>query len=123
MGLAFAKLARWPEAAQRQKRAITIDPNDPRSFVALSTALRQMNQRQEAVTYALRAAQLTQFKDLESLVSLADAYADVGLWKEAIETTEKGLAISQTTDKQLAAQLRIRLVELRRQSKSTASKP
>ena len=123
MGLAFAKLTRWHEAAQRHKRAITIDPNDPRSFVALSTALRQMNQRQEAVTYALRAAQLTQFKDLESLVSLADAYADVGLWKEAIETTEKGLAISQTTDKQLAAQLRIRLVELRRQSKSTASKP
>ncbi|MEI8380920.1 MAG: tetratricopeptide repeat protein [Planctomycetota bacterium] len=117
MGLALAKLARWPEAIQRQQKAITIDPNDPRPFVALSVALRQSGQRQESVKYARRAAQLTEYKDLEALIGLADAYADDGHWKEAIETTEKGLAIAQTANKQLAAQLRIRLVELRRQGK------
>lgn len=117
MGLALAKLARWSEAIERQKKATTIDPNDPGPFLALSVALRQSGQRREAIKYARRAAQLTQHKDLETLIGLADAYADSGQWKDAIEATEQGLAIAQSTNKQIAAQLRIRLVELRQHGK------
>lgn len=113
MGLALAGQKRWTEAVERQKRAIEIDPNDANPFVAASQAFRQTGETEAAVKYAIRAAQLTKFEHLEALTNLADACAAANRWDDAIEATQKALEIAQPRNRQLAAQLRIRLVELR----------
>ncbi len=113
MGLAFAKLGRWPEAVERHSKAVAIDPKAANSVLELSRVLRRAGKPDDALKYGLRAARLTRFAEPEVLLNLADAYAADGRWDDAVRTAEQSLTVTQARQPLLAPRIRIRLDELR----------
>jgi tetratricopeptide (TPR) repeat protein len=113
LGLSLAKLERFDEAIACFQRALTIDPKHAGAFQGISHALRLAGNAAEAVRYARRAARLTEFKNADVLVSLADAYADAGRIPEAIQTVERALDLARTSSPHLAPRVQRRLEELR----------
>ena len=107
MGLALAKLERWTEAVGRFTKAVTIDPKAANACLSLSQALRRLGKADDAISYGLRGARLTNFEEPEALLNLAEAYADVGRWQDAVRTAEQALAVARQP--QLATQIRSRL--------------
>lgn len=113
MGLVLARLDRWPEAALRFSKATSIDPSAASSVLALSQAQRHQHQLTTALETGQHAVRLTRSQNAETLLNLADIYADLGKWDEAIETAEKLLALVESRDPQSATQVRRRLVDYR----------
>lgn len=91
-GLALVKLGRWPDAADRFRRTVAIDPNHAGALQGLSHALREIGQPADAIAPALRAAKLTGFAQADVLVALAEAYAAAGQVAEARAAAAKALA-------------------------------
>jgi tetratricopeptide (TPR) repeat protein len=112
-GLALAKLARWDEAVQHFRQVVTIDPAHAGGCQALAHALRQTGQFDEALGYARRAASLSRFENADVLLTLAEVYADLGRFGEAVEAANKALDAAQKHSPQSAPQIRQRLDELR----------
>ncbi|MBO0697785.1 MAG: tetratricopeptide repeat protein, partial [Zavarzinella sp.] len=81
--LALIRLDRWADAADRLRRVLRIDPTHAAGSRSLAVALLHLNRTAEAVRYAWRAARLTEFRDPETLVTLADAYSNAGRLPEA----------------------------------------
>jgi tetratricopeptide (TPR) repeat protein len=113
LGLSLAKLERHDEAISCFRRALTIDPKHAGACQGLSHALRQEGKFTEAVRFASRAARLTDYKNADVLLSLADAYADTGRTAEAIGAAEKALDVARKTNPSLMPQLSQRLEEWR----------
>lgn len=113
MGLALAKLERWPDAVERLRQSVTIDPQGMQAMVMLSQALRQSSQLEESIAYAKKAAQLSGYQEPEVVVNLSDSYAAAGQWNEAIQAAEKGLAAAQSHRPRMVPQLRQRLDDYR----------
>lgn len=112
-GLALAKLHRWPEASERFRRVVKIDPNHASGFEALSHTLLQQDQREEALRCAQRAAALTDFKNANILITLSEAYAATGSFGEAGETAAKALAAAEAANAKLTPPVRSRLEAFR----------
>lgn len=113
-GLALAKLSRWPEAGQRFRLALTIDPKHAEACQGMSHVLRQQGEMQEALRYALRADKLTNHQNASMLLTLAEAYADAGQLSEAEATAAKALQVARTTASDLTPRIRESLEEWRR---------
>jgi len=118
MGLAYARLNRWPDAAERFAKAVKVDPQAATSMVALSQALRRQGKSDEAIPYAVRAVDLTSSVEPDALLNLAESYAEVANWKEAVEAEEKALKAAQSRQPQLAPQIRSRLEMFRKHRKN-----
>jgi tetratricopeptide (TPR) repeat protein len=112
LGLALLQLRRVPDAVQCFRRVIAIDPNHAGGCQGLSHALRGQGQPSEALRYARRAARLTEFKNPDVLLTLADCYADVGRLAEADETATRALDAAQGNP-QVLSQIRWRVEEIR----------
>jgi tetratricopeptide (TPR) repeat protein len=113
MGLAYLKLKRWSEAADRFKAAIKIDPQDVSSCVSLSDVLGQMEKWSDAVVYARQAVTLTNSAEPNLLKNLAAAYSKNGQLDEAIKAAEQALKVAQSTQPALVPHLQIMLDQLR----------
>jgi tetratricopeptide (TPR) repeat protein len=113
LGLSLAKLERLDEAIAYFRRALTIDPKHAGACQGLSHALRQEGKAAEAVRYARRAARLTDYKNADVLVSLADAYSDAGRTPEAVQAAERALDVARTNGPNLVPQVQRRLEEWR----------
>lgn len=113
IGLALAKLERWPDAVERLRKSVKIDPQGVQAMVTLSQTLRRVEQLEESITYAKNAAQLSGYEEPEIILNLSDAYADAGQWNDAIQAAEKGLAAAQKYRPRLVPQLRQRLADYR----------
>jgi tetratricopeptide (TPR) repeat protein len=109
IGLALARLERWTEAAERFTRVVQIDPNDVGGYHGLSQALRQANKPDEAVSFALRAAELTRFQDTDVLLNLAESYADAGRRVDAAKVAGDALDAARAGNRRLEPQVRVRL--------------
>lgn len=93
LGHALLKLNRWPEAAEAFRTATAIDPKNADAFHGAAHALRMQKQPAEAVRYARRAAQLTDRRVADVLITLADAYEDAGRTADARATAEEARAV------------------------------
>ena len=83
-----------PAAIDLWKKALTLEPDWPRVLNNLAWILatcpdEKVNNPVEALQYAQKACELTQFKHPDLLSSLAAAYAANQRFTEAIETAEK----------------------------------
>jgi tetratricopeptide (TPR) repeat protein len=112
-GLALIKLENWAEAADRFRRALAVDPNHAGSSQGLAHALKQQGKAAEAVRYAWRAARLTDFRELDVLVTLAECYADAGRNPEAAAAAVRALELDAAGSGTLGLDTRRRLEVLR----------
>jgi predicted CXXCH cytochrome family protein len=122
LGLALSSLNRWPEAEQRFRKALAIDPNHAGASQGLSHALRQKGDFEESLRFALRAAKLTQFENLDILITLADSYASADRPLEAGKAAAKALAASQAGKSRLAPENRLRLELLQDRARRAAKR-
>lgn len=113
IGLALARLDRLPEAVEHFQLSLEIDPKRADSCWSLSLVLRKQGRLREAVRLARRAARLTDYRELEVLVTLAETCAEAGNTQEAGDAAAKALDAAQTRSTQLAPHTRQRLEELR----------
>ncbi len=120
IGLSLLKLSRWPDAEDCFRQALKINPNHAGACQALSHALRQQGETAEALHFAQEAARLTQFGNVDVLVTLAEAYADAGRLDEAGETAAKALAASQTGKIKISPEIRARLEALHDRARQAA---
>lgn len=91
IGLALLKLDRWAEADERFRRVIAIDPQHAGGFQGLAEALRRQQKPAEAVRYAWRAGKLTEFREPDVLVTLAEVYSAARRNPEAAAAAAKAL--------------------------------
>lgn len=117
MGLALMKLARWDEAGDAFRLALEIDPNHAGACQGLSHVLREGGLVQDALRYAVRAARLTEFRNADILVTLAETYDLAGRSAEAEGAAEKALDAAQNYDPRLVPQIRRRVDGLRKGSR------
>jgi tetratricopeptide (TPR) repeat protein len=117
LGLALTSLDRLPEAVTCFRQALTIDPRHAGACQGLGHALREQGESAEALRYARRAARLTHDKNADVLLTLVEAYADMGRFDEASDTAARALAAAQTSDPKLVPQIRRRLEELRQMTR------
>jgi len=91
-GLALNGAARWEEAAERLELALSINPTDANICLALCQAHRGLQQPEEALRYAYRAARLTEFSDIQSLEFLATEYRRSKRYDDAAAIIRRALA-------------------------------
>lgn len=76
---------------------------------ARPSAFPQQGQSSDALLFALRAARLTQFKNLDILITLADSYEDADRPQEAGDTAAKALTAAKAGKATLAPAVRLRM--------------
>ena len=76
----------------------------------------------EALRFARRAAQLTQFRDPDMLIALAESYLDVGRTTEAEDMAARALGAARTSSPDIQAQIHARVDELRARAKQALIK-
>jgi len=115
LALAYFKLEDNRRAAANWKEALMLKPESPEVLNNLAWLLAtsddaNFREPAQALKYAEKACDLTQYAEPEKLDTLAVAYAAVGNFPQAIATTEKAieLAISQG-EKELADELQSRI--------------
>jgi tetratricopeptide (TPR) repeat protein len=113
MGLAYLKLKRWSDAADRFKAAIKIDPQDVSSCVSLCEVLGQMEKWSDVVVYARQAVDLTNSAEPNLLKTLAVAHSKNGQLDEALKAAEQALKVAQSAQPALVPHLQILLDQLR----------
>jgi tetratricopeptide (TPR) repeat protein len=112
-GLALVKLGQWADAEARFHKALDVDPNHAGALQGLAHALRQQGRPAEAVRPAWRAAKLTDFREPDVLVTLADAYADAGRAPEAAAAAARALEGADAGPARLTFDVRQRLEQLK----------
>ncbi|MCI0377567.1 MAG: tetratricopeptide repeat protein [Gemmataceae bacterium] len=108
-GLSLLLLGSWKEAETHFRQVVRIDPKHAGGFQGASHALQRQNRSEEALRFAVRAAQLTQHENADILVTLSDAYAAVGRGANAIEAAKQALANGKSGGGRLSPQVRERL--------------
>ena len=99
LGVAFATEGRFAEAIKNYYKAIQINPNFSGALNNLAWVLAthpdpQIRNGKEAVELAERACRLTKNEQPSYLGTLAAAYAEAGLFSDAIATAEKARAVA-----------------------------
>lgn len=98
LGVALAKSGRIDEAIRSYRTAIGLDPNHAAAHCNIALLLathREPGVRNgaEALRCAQKACDLTQSKNLQSLLALAAAHAEVGNFDEARRAAESAIAL------------------------------
>ncbi len=65
------------------------------AWIYATSPLTHIRDGDEAVTLALKACELTSFKEVEALDTLAAAYAEAGNFEKAIEYQERAIDLCQ----------------------------
>ncbi|MBI2803582.1 MAG: hypothetical protein HYX68_01195 [Planctomycetes bacterium] len=111
-GTALLKLDRVAEAGKLFGLTVTIDPRHALGNQAYSETLRRQGQAEKAVTYARKAARLTEWKSPEIMLTLADAYLAAQRPREAREALDTALNAALASNSPLAPSIRARLREM-----------
>ncbi|HKZ79700.1 MAG TPA: tetratricopeptide repeat protein [Pyrinomonadaceae bacterium] len=85
----------WPNAEREYKRAIELDPNDPRSHQFYSWFLAEHGREEEAITEAKRAQQLDPISP-EQGIYLGQVLLFVRHYDEAIDVLQKTVELDKT---------------------------
>ncbi|MEK6257570.1 MAG: tetratricopeptide repeat protein [Planctomycetota bacterium] len=119
-GLALVKLERWPDVIARFRKLLVIDPNHIEGCLGLNRALRVQGQPDEALPFAVRAAELSRDENLDVLLALAETHAEVGQFKDAESTANKMLKVAVIRNPNMLPEIRRRLIEWRGRSAKAA---
>jgi tetratricopeptide (TPR) repeat protein len=117
LGLALAKMGSTAEARATFMRVLAIDPNHAGACQGLSHALRGTGQDAESLRYAARAAKLTNYQNVDILLSLVDAYAASERYADAQDIAEKALAAAKANGSDIIPQIESRLRAIRSQTR------
>lgn len=90
-GQCLSQLGRYPEAALAYLRSLTIDPNQTDCSRELRRTLRERFTAEESLPHAIEAVKITQARQLELLIGLAEIYRDLHQTVEARQV----LAVAQ----------------------------
>jgi tetratricopeptide (TPR) repeat protein len=116
-GLALLKLGRLADAEQNFRKVLVIDPKHAGGYQALSAALRQQGRLAEALRFARKATRLTNFANVDVLLTLADVSAEAGRYADAEDAAVKALTAARDTSPEILPQIRARLDEIRGRAK------
>ena len=112
-GLVLTKLKRLPEAIERFRGVLVIDPDHLEACLSLGQSLRQVGKPQEAIKVVQRAARLTGHRNPDILAALAETFAEAGDWGHAADAAAEALEATRSSNSALATQIRGRLVVFR----------
>ena len=104
LGIAYDKLGKYDEAIGHYEKAILLDPGYTNAYnnLALLYTMREYKQYfipHKAINLAKKACELTNYKDSETLDTLAEAYAASGDYDKAIEYELEARAFSPADKK------------------------
>ncbi|MFA5239650.1 MAG: tetratricopeptide repeat protein [Phycisphaerae bacterium] len=96
LGVAYSRLGRNKEAIQNFTRAIELEPNNAKALHNLAWMLATTDKASvedinQAVKYAERACELTEYKNIVFLDTLAVTYAVAGRFEDAVKATERAI--------------------------------
>jgi tetratricopeptide (TPR) repeat protein len=111
-GMALSKQERWADAEVQFRKTLKIGPKHSGANQGLSEALRHQGQAKEAVRFARRAVRWGDPKNVEALLTLADAYVAANRTSDARTTLEEALDIAEPNNPSLAQTIRKRLHQL-----------
>jgi tetratricopeptide (TPR) repeat protein len=83
-------------------------------------ALSRQGNLTRALAYARRAARYSDFKNLDILLTLTDAYEELGRYAEAADAADNALNVALNSNAQSAPQILKRLERLRIRARSPA---
>jgi tetratricopeptide (TPR) repeat protein len=112
IGAALAAQGKLAEAAQHYREALQLQPDLPEVLNNLAWLLATANDTQlrngaEAVRSAKRACELTRYQEAVFVGTLAASYAEDGQFEEARNTTQKAIALAESSGQaELAARNR-----------------
>jgi tetratricopeptide (TPR) repeat protein len=89
LGIANKHLGSLDTAVEYFRKALILRPDDIEVCCELAMILLKQNKPKEALAFALRAADLTKYKDIPALELLASAYAAAGRFDNAAKTTQQ----------------------------------
>ena len=99
LGKAFAQQGRVEEAVKYYRQALRLNPNWPEvlnslAWVHATNENTELRNGPVAVQLALRACELTGYKNANFLDTLAAAYAEAGSFRKAVRTAEMALDLA-----------------------------
>jgi len=89
LGIAEKRLGSLDPAVEYFRKALILRPDDVEVCCELAMILLKQNKPKDALTFALRAADLTKYKDIPALELLASAYAATGRLDNAAKTKQQ----------------------------------
>lgn len=109
LGVALAREGKAEEAVVWFRRALEADANSVESLLWLASLLGtnkypQLRNSEEAIRLATKACELTHHRDPAALTALADACAEAGRRKEALQAAATALPLAQSVGNQRLAQ-------------------
>ena len=113
MGLVLARLKRLPEARNKFKEALEIEPDRPDALQAFIFVAIESGQPKEALPYAERIVKMTGSQDVHALMMLADVYQSADMIPHAIQANEIAMKLAPSQDPAAAAKILTSLRSLR----------
>lgn len=115
-GSVYEEQQRFDKAIEDYLRATKLDDSSPAAFYNVaslwaSCPKARLRNGKQAVRFATRAAELTEFNDWEVLDTLAAGYAECGNFKKAVHWQMKAVALAETPYEIKAASSRLDLYE------------
>lgn len=104
MGLVLAQLNRLPEATDRFREALEIEPDHADAINAMIAALRRRTEP-EAIAYAERAAEETEYRNFGILLVLSDIYAAAKRYEAAIRSATAARRFVELERPEIAARI------------------
>lgn len=104
IGLTLTQLNRLPEATDRFREALEIEPDHSGAIHAMIAALRRRTEA-EAITYAERAAEETEYRNFGLLLVLSDIYAAAKRHDAAIRSATAARRFVEVERPEIAARI------------------
>jgi len=113
IGTCLLRLGRHREAREQFRVLLEIDPNLAAGYQGLAQAIRGEGNAAEAIPHARRAVELTNSRDIDMLMTLAEVYADAGRLRDAARSFETAARVAEWNSPQSLPHIRSQANELR----------
>ena len=110
-GLALLKAESWTEAEAHFRQALTIDPSHFQACLGLSQSLKNQGQIEKSIAYARQAVKITDRKQPEALLNLAECFAENKQLALARQAAEEALLAARQSSNELISKIQRRLME------------
>ena len=94
LGFTYARQGNFDQAAEHFRKALKLRPDDAEVCCKLGMSLLKQDKVKEALVFALSAAELTKYKDIAILETLAAVYATAGQFDNAVKTAQTALELA-----------------------------